>query len=56
MIHTSKLHPIRDAAQVLSAVRWMRTQDAAGRLAARFGPPQGVNRAVAQREGWVLGV
>ena len=52
----AKLHRIRDAAQVLSAVRWMQTEDAAGRLAARFGPPQGVNRAVAQREGWVLGV
>jgi hypothetical protein len=50
----AKLHPVRDGAQVLSAVKWMREEDAAGRLATRFGPPQGVDGSVAQREGWVL--
>ncbi|MFL5364652.1 MAG: hypothetical protein ACJ781_04180, partial [Myxococcales bacterium] len=49
------LHPVRDAAQVLSAVRWMKAEDAAGRLRGRFGAPVRGDSRVARREGWVLG-
>jgi hypothetical protein len=44
------LHPIRDAAQVLSAVRWMRTANAERSVR----PPPGTDLRVAAREGWVL--
>ena len=44
------LHPIRDAAQVLSAVRWM-----VGRNPERsFRTPASTDLRIARREGWVL--
>jgi hypothetical protein len=44
------LHPIRDAAQVLSAARWMM----GGELERSFRAPPSVDLRVARREGWVL--
>lgn len=51
------LHPVRDAAQVMSAVRWAAQQDAAGTLRAFFDPLEANDkeREVALREGWILG-
>ena len=51
------LHPVRDAAQVLSVCHHLAALDRAGRLAALFAPPlsdQDVTLAVAE-EGWILG-
>jgi hypothetical protein len=44
------LHPIRDAAQVLSAVRWMM----AGEVKRSLRPPASAELRIARREGWVL--
>ena len=44
------LHPVRDAAQVLSAVRWMMTANVEG----SFRAPPSADLRVARREGWVL--
>lgn len=53
------LHPVRDAAQVLSYVKWAASHDAAGSLAGYFSDPttnQEERSAVLRREGWILGV
>lgn len=53
------LHPVRDAAQVLSYVKWAASHDAAGSLTGYFADPtanQEERAAVLQREGWILGV
>lgn len=48
----------RDLAQVLSCARHAARLDAAGELAARFGPPLGLDdaalRVAAEEEGWIL--
>jgi hypothetical protein len=50
---------IRDRAQVRAAVTWLRRQDTAGELAARFGPPAHLTpaeiRLCVEEEGWILG-
>jgi hypothetical protein len=51
------LHPIRDAAQVLSCAVWAAHEDSCGRLGAFFDPlPEtDPDRHIATREGWILG-
>lgn len=50
-------HPIRDAAQVIGAVRWAANQDDQGLLADKFTPlsPKDRERQIAQEEGWIFG-
>jgi len=54
------LHPIRDAAQVMSLTRWAARMDAAGKLATYLACP--LERAgtdqerILREEGWILGV
>ncbi len=52
------LHAIRDAAQVLSCVRWAAMADASGGLADYFDPLQAddPDRDQALLEGWILGL
>lgn len=51
---------VKDARQVRALARWLAREDAAGRLAARFGRPAGLQDVeaedVLEEEGWVLGV
>jgi hypothetical protein len=50
------LHPIKDAAQVLSYVYWAARLDVGGNLNARFNPHAAPPAAVVQQcEGWILG-
>ncbi len=53
------LHPIRDAAQVLSLARHVAELDALGGLAKWFDEPPGLSPALRQacvaQEGWILG-
>lgn len=51
-----RLHPVKDAAQVLSYVYWAARLDVAGNLSARFNPHDIVPADVVQNcEGWILG-
>lgn len=51
------LHPVRDAAQVLSCVAWAASEDASGGLGAFFDPiaRNDQDREIATKEGWILG-
>jgi hypothetical protein len=52
------LHPVRDAAQVLSLCRWAADLDRAGALGPLFAPslPDEVSATAVAEEGWILGV
>jgi len=53
---TRGLHPVKDAAQVLSYVYWAARHDVVGTLRARFNPHATAPAAVIQQcEGWILG-
>lgn len=51
------LHPVRDASQVLSCVKWAASLDSLGRLGAFFDPirKDDQERELAMKEGWILG-
>ncbi|NLF71471.1 MAG: hypothetical protein GX575_20755 [Candidatus Anammoximicrobium sp.] len=51
------LHAVKDAAQMLSYVRWAATLDTAGLLGPRFTPaiPEPEKRTIEACEGWILG-
>jgi hypothetical protein len=53
----AKDHPIRDAAQVISAVRWAARTDEQGLLAEQFDPllSNDIDPQIAQQEGWIFG-
>lgn len=52
------LHPVKDAAQVMSLCRWAADVDAAGGLGALFAPdlPADATDVAVAEEGWILGV
>jgi hypothetical protein len=52
------LHPVKDAAQVLSLCRWAADLDACDGLGALFAPslPPDVAATAVAEEGWILGV
>ncbi len=51
------LHPVRDASQVLSCVKWAASLDSLGRLGSFFDPigKDDKERELAMKEGWILG-
>jgi precorrin-8X/cobalt-precorrin-8 methylmutase len=52
----ASLHHVRDAAQVLTVLRWVATQDRSGELGAILDQPLRERPAVRREEGWILGV
>lgn len=49
------VHAVRDAAQVLSCVRWAASQDANGNLLSFFSPQVVKSKNLQASEGWILG-
>jgi precorrin-8X/cobalt-precorrin-8 methylmutase len=50
------LHSVRDAAQLLTLLRWATTRDRRGDLAVALNAPLRERPAVRREEGWILGV